>query len=97
MAEKGDCVSMKNLKLLFCSITLLFAALLLLSCGGWESESNDPDKRVMYVSADGKINSLDPIYAADVVSAQMIAAFYDTLLQYDYKERHFARRPLFSA
>ncbi len=49
--------------------------------------------RTMYLSAGGKIKTLDPALAADLISQYMVASFYDTLLQYDYAARPYKLIP----
>ncbi len=47
----------------------------------------------MYINAGGRVKTLDPALAADLNSRDMVAAFYDALLQYDYKARPYKLIP----
>lgn len=76
---------------LFPSLLAAILAAFLFSCGGGSSEGGG--ERVMRVSAGGRINTLDPALAADLVSQYMVANFYDTLLQYDYAKKPYALAP----
>jgi ABC-type transport system substrate-binding protein len=46
----------------------------------------------MYLNC-GRIKTLDPALASDLASRNMVAAFYDTLLQYDYTARPYKLIP----
>ncbi|MBN1864501.1 MAG: hypothetical protein JW808_06335 [Victivallales bacterium] len=72
--------------------TLLTACLALCSCGQ-KNSPHKPHERVLNVTTGGRINSLDPAFAADLVSSRMVAALYDTLLQYNYLKRPYSIEP----
>ena len=76
---------MKRHLLLFTCATVL----LLNSCG--RGPGQNPDK-TLYLNC-GRIKTLDPALAADLSSRNMVAAFYDTLLQYDYTVRPYKLIP----
>ena len=72
-------------------IPICFAlALLLPGCG---EKPGRPGERVLQVSANGKLGTLDPALADDLISQHMVASFYDTLLQYDYPARPYRLIP----
>jgi len=76
----------------FIHLVLLSAALsLCAACGKVDSRSSSG--KVLRMSSGGKINTLDPALAADLVSQHMTANFYDTLLQYDYIARPYKLVP----
>ncbi len=55
---------------------------------------DDPSSgRVMYLSAGGRINTLDPALASDFVSSYVVSALYDRLIEYDYLARPYALIP----
>ncbi|MDD5599418.1 MAG: ABC transporter substrate-binding protein, partial [Victivallaceae bacterium] len=74
----------RHLLLLTCTI-----ALLLVSCG--RGPGQNPAK-TLYLNC-GRVKTLDPALAADLSSRNMVAAFYDTLLQYDYTARPYKLIP----
>lgn len=76
---------MRILLLFLTSITALFIS----SCG--QGAGNNPAKS-MYLNC-GRVKTLDPALAADLASRNMVAAFYDTLLQYDYTARPYKLIP----
>ncbi len=59
------------------------------SCG--QGPGRNPDK-TLFLNC-GRVKTLDPALAADLVSRNMVAAFYDTLLQYDYTTRPYKLIP----
>jgi ABC-type oligopeptide transport system substrate-binding subunit len=63
--------------------------LFLASCG--QGPGKNPDK-TLYLNC-GRVKTLDPALAADLSSRNMVAAFYDTLLQYDYTARPYKLVP----
>ena len=65
---------------------MLFAAF----CGGCGGD--EPDRRV-HLASGGRVRTLDPAYADDLASRDMVAAFYDTLLEYAYPDRPYRLRP----
>lgn len=66
--------------------------LALSGCGG-ENNSAASAGKVMYLSAGGRVKTMDPALAADLASRNIVAAFYDTLLQYDYNARPYKMIP----
>ena len=75
-------------------LLILFTVCLIISlCGCRKSNTDELSKRVLYTSAGGKLNTLDPILASDLVSRDMVAEFYDTLVQYDYVSRPYKLIP----
>ena len=65
---------------------LLFA----ISCG---PQPETAALRILKISPGKKITSLDPALAADTTSQYMVAAFYDTPLQYSYTKRPYTLEP----
>ncbi|MDD5698875.1 MAG: ABC transporter substrate-binding protein [Victivallaceae bacterium] len=59
------------------------------SCG--RGPGKNPD-RTLYLNC-GRVKTLDPALAADLTSRDMVAACYDTLLQYDYLARPYRLIP----
>lgn len=47
----------------------------------------------MFISAGGQVKTMDPALASDLASRNIVAAFYDTLLQYNYTERPYRLEP----
>ena len=78
-------ILMRILLLVLTSITVLFIS----SCG--QGPGKNPAKS-MYLNC-GRVKTLDPALAADLASRNMVAAFYDTLLQYDYTARPYKLIP----
>jgi ABC-type transport system substrate-binding protein len=70
----------------------LAAAVVLALSGSGCSEDEDAG-RVMHLSAGGRVKTMDPALAADLASRNIVAAFYDTLLQYDYTARPYKLTP----
>ena len=71
---------------------MVAAVILALSgCGG--EDSRDAAGKVMHLSAGGRVKTMDPALAADLASRNIVAAFYDTLLQYDYNARPYKMIP----
>jgi len=50
-------------------------------------------EKVLYTCANGIVNTLDPALAADLTSSYMVAALYDTLIEYDYTKRPYQISP----
>jgi len=81
---------MKNAISIFIVMMLAAAALLpLAGCGKTDSGK----LRELHLSANGKLRTLDPAQADDVISQHLVASFYDTLLQYDYNARPYRLIP----
>ncbi len=78
---------MTNLKL---SILLGF---ILLLTGCEDDLANFSSGNVLYTTPGGKINTLDPALCADLTSANMVGALYDTLVEYNYTERPYKLQP----
>ena len=60
-------------------------------CSCEQGPGKNPDK-TLYLNC-GRVKTLDPALAADLASRNMVAAFYDTLLQYDYTARPYKLIP----
>ena len=78
---------MKNLKLFIIFIVSIAVF------NGCSPKAENANSKTLYTSVSGKINTLDPALAADLVSQYMVASFYDTLLQYDYTARPYKLIP----
>ena len=76
---------MRILFLVLTGVIVLFIS----SCG--QGPNQNPAKS-MYLNC-GRVKTLDPALAADLASRNMVAAFYDTLLQYDYTARPYKLIP----
>lgn len=74
-------------------LLLIAAALFCEGCGPRRDDAAELSKRVLYMSGGGRVNTLDPAMADDLMSQYMTAAFYDTLLQYDYTVRPYKLLP----
>ncbi|QSH40521.1 ABC transporter substrate-binding protein [Lentisphaerota bacterium ZTH] len=83
-----------NINLLQRSFATVICSLMLicLVAGCGDTFKNNPP-RTMFINAGGRVKTLDPALAADLNSRDMVAAFYDTLLQYDYKARPYKLIP----
>ena len=68
---------------------VLFVLLFCLVFSGCDKKAAD---RVQLASS-GRVRTLDPAYADDLASRDMVAAFYDTLLEYVYPDRPYRLRP----
>ncbi len=73
-------------------IFMPLVAVIILTLSGC-GETVDVDGRVMHISSGGRVKTLDPALAADLASRNIVAAFYDTLLQYDYTARPYKLAP----
>ncbi|MGE4564556.1 MAG: ABC transporter substrate-binding protein [Victivallaceae bacterium] len=49
--------------------------------------------KVVNLAAGGRVKTLDPALADDLASRNMVAAFYDTLLEYEYLDRPYRLAP----
>ena len=49
--------------------------------------------REICTSGGGRIRTLDPAFADDLASRNLICAVYDTLLEYDYDARPYKLKP----
>ncbi len=49
--------------------------------------------RVLRLAAADRVDTLDPVLAADLASALLVSHVYDTLLQYDYTARPYRLKP----
>ncbi|MBI2193106.1 MAG: ABC transporter substrate-binding protein [Planctomycetes bacterium] len=67
--------------------------LALAGCTNNPYREEDHLHRVRYSSIDEDPKSLDPSFAYDSLSLQMVAPIYDTLLQYAYLKRPYALEP----
>ncbi len=76
---------MRIILLFLTCITCFFLS----SCG--QGTGKNPEK-TLYLNC-GRVKTLDPALAADLASRNMVAAFYDTLLQYDYTARPYKLIP----
>ncbi len=65
---------------------------LLLLCGCDESDVAGAGSAV-HLASGGRVKTLDPALADDLASRDMVAAFYDTLLEYDYVRRPYRLIP----
>ena len=72
-------------------LSCLLSGLLALTACGPAAENRGA--RILRISPGKKIATLDPALAADTPSQYMIAAFYDTLLQYSYTKRPYELEP----
>ncbi len=75
------------------AISLCLAAALLLSGCGKAPGGDEAGARTLRISMGKLINTLDPALASDTPSQYMAGAFYDTPLQYSYKERPYKLEP----
>ena len=75
---------------LLCSV--LSAGLGLLFGGGC-GRSDRAVAGAVHLAAGGRVKTLDPALADDLASRNMVAAFYDTLLEYDYVRRPYKLIP----
>ena len=71
------------------SIRTVTALLLLL----WAAVSFAAPLRVINTSAGGRVRTLDPVFADDLASRNLLGAVYDTLLEYDYDARPYKLKP----
>jgi ABC-type oligopeptide transport system substrate-binding subunit len=81
--------------MIFFRLILLVLGLLALmsgfGCG--QDDATTTYSRTIHVSSGGRIKTLDPALASDLASRDMVAAFYDRLLQYDYSSRPYKLIP----
>ena len=71
---------------------LLLPAVLLSMSGCSRMDSSAGENHV-FVSMTKRVNTLDPALAADTTSQLVVAAFYDTLLQYRYSAGEYLLEP----
>ncbi|MBQ4106574.1 MAG: hypothetical protein IJC73_03235 [Lentisphaeria bacterium] len=76
---------------MMCRLMPLLAAILLL-LAGCEKASAPPVNEV-HLGAGGRVRTLDPALADDLASRNMTAAFYDTLLEYEYPAKPYRLVP----
>ena len=69
----------------------LAALLILINSSACDSGGAENDS--IRLAAGGKVVSLDPAFAADVASQRVCAAFFDTLLEYEYPSLPYRLRP----
>ena len=69
------------------------AAAAALALSGYGCGETEDAGRVMHISAGGRVKTMDPALSADLASRNIVAAFYDTLLQYDYTARPYKLIP----
>jgi ABC-type transport system substrate-binding protein len=69
----------------------LAAALALAGVGCGKADAKPDD--TIYLAAGGRVKTLDPALADDLASRNMVGAFYDMLLEYDYLARPYQLRP----
>ena len=50
-------------------------------------------ERCIFSNSGGKIRTLDPIYADDLASRDLLGAIFDTLVEYDYTSRPYLLKP----
>jgi peptide/nickel transport system substrate-binding protein len=75
------------------SLTLLGLLALTAGYGCGQNSDRNGTSRTINVSSGGRIKTLDPALASDLASRDMVAAFYDRLLQYDYSARPYKLVP----
>ncbi len=78
------------------SASIIFSLLLvsvISSCKENIKKSVKSSEKVLYVSSNGGIRTLDPVMTSDLASSRMVANFYDTLMQYDFIERPYKLKP----
>lgn len=73
-------------------IRMLILPMLLLLSSGCGKEQAEPEC-VVTLAAGGRVKTLDPALADDLASRNMVAALYDTLLEYDYVKRPYQLIP----
>ncbi len=67
--------------------------LLLLCCFAAVCTLSAAPQRVINTAAGGRVRTLDPAFADDFASRNLIGAVYDTLLEYDYDARPYKLKP----
>lgn len=81
------------MKLLLRIFILVIISCVCISCGKNNSRTENDKIRTMYLNTGGKINTLDPALADDLLSQYTVASFYDTLVEYDYTARPYKLIP----
>ncbi len=71
---------------------LAAAALLLFFLHAMAVDGEEPE-RTLYTSGGSRVKTLDPGQADDLASRNMVAAIYDTLLEYDYAAKPYRLIP----
>jgi ABC-type transport system substrate-binding protein len=69
---------------------MMAVVVIVAGCGKAPENANS---RTMYISAGGQVKTMDPALASDLASRNIVAAFYDTLLQYNYTARPYQLEP----
>jgi ABC-type transport system substrate-binding protein len=70
----------------------LLGAALSTGCGRGAS-AEAADGRVLRLAATDRVDTLDPVLAADLASSLLVSHVYDTLLQYNYAARPYRLEP----
>ena len=75
----------------------LLCGVLAAGCGAWLcggcGRADAAAAGAVHLAAGGRVKTLDPALADDLASRNMVAAFYDTLLEYDYVRRPYKLIP----
>ncbi len=64
-----------------CNVVSLLSGLFFYACQAQASE--------LKISAGGRVTTIDPAFAADIISGHVVCSLYDTLLEYDYSARPY--------
>jgi ABC-type transport system substrate-binding protein len=72
---------------------VICALMLMIFCVGCGDNPGKNPPCTMHINAGGRVKTLDPALASDLSSRNMVASFYDTLLQYDYTVRPYKLIP----
>ena len=75
----------------YITVFIFLSLFLLAGCG--ENLSTSKVENVLYTTPGGRINTLDPAFAVDLTSGNMIGELYDTLLEYNYTKRPYTLQP----
>ncbi|MEM4247887.1 MAG: ABC transporter substrate-binding protein [Candidatus Nanoarchaeia archaeon] len=71
---------------------IVFFAIFAISCAK-NDNTEEENLKVFRTGIGGRVNTLDPALADDLVSAYVVGSLYDTLLQYDYLARPYKLIP----